>query len=78
MAEEYVCSRCGGRMDAGFLLDRRQYSSPQGTAQWVEGILEWSFWMGIKLKGRRRYEVVTFRCEACGYLESYARQLIKK
>ena len=78
MAEEYVCSRCGGRMDAGFLLDRRKYSSPQSTAQWVEGILEWSIWTGIKTKGREHYLVVTFRCEGCGYLESYARQQIKR
>jgi ribosomal protein L37E len=28
--------------------------------------------MGLKLAGRERHAVVTYRCSACGYLESYA------
>jgi hypothetical protein len=78
MAEEYTCSRCGGQMEQGFLLDRARNGSPQNTAEWIEGIPERSIWTGIKTKGREHYLVVTFRCEGCGYLESYARQQIKR
>jgi hypothetical protein len=77
MAEEFTCERCGGRMEQGFLLDRGQSGSPQNTAEWVEGVPERSIWRGIKTKGREHYLVVTFRCEGCGRLDSYARQLIK-
>jgi hypothetical protein len=28
--------------------------------------------MGLNLAGRERHAVVTYRCSACGYLESYA------
>ncbi|MBV8855530.1 MAG: hypothetical protein JOZ02_01095 [Acidobacteria bacterium] len=76
MSEEHKCSRCGGRMEAGFLLDRRNHGTPQATAGWVEGTPEWSIW-GIKTKGRERYRVETYRCEGCGYLESYAREPYK-
>jgi hypothetical protein len=77
MEAELVCSRCGGRMEAGFLLDRGQYGVPQKTAEWVEGAPERSIWTGIKTKGREHYRVLTYRCEACGYLDSYAREPIK-
>jgi hypothetical protein len=39
----------------------------------VEGLPERSFWKGLSLKNRRVLMVVSFRCESCGYLESYAR-----
>jgi dienelactone hydrolase len=41
----------------------------------VEGRPEASIWTGLKIKGKRRIPVRTFRCEACGYLESYAASL---
>jgi hypothetical protein len=41
----------------------------------VEGRPEASIWTGLKIKGKRRIPVWTFRCEACGYLESYAASL---
>jgi uncharacterized Fe-S cluster-containing MiaB family protein len=62
-------------MEAGFLLDRGQYGVPQTTAEWVEGTPERSIWTGIKTKGREHYRVETYRCEVCGYLDSYAREL---
>jgi hypothetical protein len=77
MSEELVCSRCGGRMEAGFMLDRGHYGVPQATAEWVEGEPERSIWTGIKTKGREHYRVETYRCEGCGRLDSYARELLK-
>jgi hypothetical protein len=57
-------------MEAGFVLDQ-MYGEMAQTA-WIEGAPERSFWTGVKLKGRERLPVSTFRCPACGYLESYA------
>jgi hypothetical protein len=39
---------------------------------WIDGAPEPSFWSGLKLKGHQRLPVTTYRCSACGYLESYA------
>ena len=29
-------------------------------------------WTGLKLRGKAKQDVVTYRCKRCGYLESYA------
>ncbi|MCD7111340.1 hypothetical protein LRX75_20075 [Rhizobium sp. DKSPLA3] len=39
---------------------------------WVSGKPVKSYLSGLNLKGKVVYEVVTFRCSACGYLDSYA------
>jgi hypothetical protein len=57
-------------MQPGFVLDVTHGGSTQSS--WIEGAPEWSTWTGLKLKGRTRLRVTTFRCPACGYLESYA------
>ena len=58
-------------MQSGFVIDKVGQSSVQAP-EWAEGVPERSFWMGLKLAGRERHAVVTHRCSACGYLESYA------
>ena len=42
--------------------------------QWVEGEPETSLWMGggLKLRGKDKLDITTYRCRRCGYLESYA------
>jgi hypothetical protein len=63
-------------MDSGFVLDKIGHDSSSASApEWAEGVPERSFWMGLKLAGRERHAVVTYRCSACGYLESYAPSL---
>ena len=57
-------------MEPGFLVDR-SYATNEAP-EWVEGSVETSFWTGVKLKGRERRPVTTYRCVRCGYLESYA------
>jgi len=57
-------------MESGFLLDVARGAYLQAT--WVEGRPEAAIWSGLKIKGKRRIPVRTFRCEQCGYLESYA------
>jgi len=71
MGAELACLRCGGAMERGFVADKADYSVPE-TQKWVEGAPERSFWWGLKLKDRSVIPVSTYRCERCGYLESYA------
>jgi hypothetical protein len=58
-------------MDEGFILD--QMHGGQTQAHWVEGAPQYSFWTGLKVRGKERRKVVTFCCPKCGFLESYAR-----
>ena len=64
------CPQCGRRMERGFVVDAAGAAFVQ--PHWVAGIPEWSRWSGLKLKGNPRLPVVTFRCPACGRLESVA------
>jgi hypothetical protein len=43
------------------------------VSTWVEGAPEKSFWHGANVPADKRVPVGTFRCSACGFLESYAR-----
>ena len=71
MSAPSECLRCKSTMSVGLVLDRADYNV--GTVQqWVAGLPERSFWTGIKTKGHESYKVLTYRCEKCGYLESYA------
>jgi hypothetical protein len=68
----FTCTKCGSEMDAGFVLDKAVGESYAAAPEWAEGVPERSFWTGIKMRGRERHPVVTYRCVACGYLESFA------
>jgi len=70
MRQSKECSKCGGRMTDGFLLDTTHGGYQVG--KWVEGAPQKSFWVGLKLRGSKQVEITTWRCERCGYLESYA------
>jgi hypothetical protein len=67
------CPKCAGSMEAGFILDRA-HMNVLTVSQWLEGEPETSFWTGLKTKNRERYAVATYRCQRCGFLESYAKQ----
>lgn len=66
-----TCSKCGTKMEEGFILEKGSCDHPS-TNEWIEGKQERSFWFGLKLTNREHRNVKTFRCEECGYLESYA------
>lgn len=66
------CAKCGSNMDAGYVLDYIHGGMTQTT--WVEGAPIRSFWTGLKIRGRRKLGITTWRCTNCGYLESYARE----
>lgn len=59
-------------MEIGFQLDHG-HANARMVADWVEGKPERSFWQGLKTKDRQVLDIEVYRCERCGYLESYAR-----
>lgn len=63
-------------MSEGFVLDRG-HANAASLQKWVEGEPERSIWTGLKTKGRDAYAVSTWRCDRCGYLESYATETTK-
>jgi len=67
-----ACPKCGGAMEAGFILDKGIPTGSVSSSEWVDGTPEPSIWTGLKLRGRERHPVTTYRCTACGFLESYA------
>ena len=57
-------------MEPGFLVD--QAHAHVAKPEWAEGEPAYSHWFGMKMRGRQRYIVRTYRCTKCGFLESYA------
>lgn len=73
MSNRAECPKCAGQMEEGFILDRG-YGN-QEPSDWVEGAPQLSFWHGgVKVSDKRQYEVRSYRCKECGFLESYARE----
>lgn len=66
----HECSKCSSDMEEGFLLEMGDVGvlSPE---TWVAGKPDKGIF-GLKLRGKRVHEVVTYRCISCGYLDSYA------
>ena len=64
------CSKCGGDMEEGFVVDRAQSGS--GVMTWVAGAPERGPLGGVKILSKTSYVTRTFRCVKCGFLESYA------
>ena len=64
------CPKCKAKMELGFMPD----STPGGVlaTKWVAGDPTRN-WLGdITIKGKTLVPIVTYRCQTCGYLESYA------
>ncbi len=57
-------------MAEGFALD--QTYGGAGPSSWHPGPIVKGFWTGVKFKRKRLLEIVAWRCERCGFLESYA------
>jgi hypothetical protein len=74
MVQPMTCPKCAGHMESGFMLDR----APGGAnlqSKWLEGPPTPSFFLPggrVKMQGREPVPVTTFRCDGCGYLESFA------
>jgi hypothetical protein len=70
-ATTHACPKCAAPMEAGFILDKID-DSRASAPEWVEGGPERAFWTGLNTEGRARISIITYRCERCGFLESYA------
>lgn len=57
-------------MEPGFIVDEGY--GTRTVAKWVGGKPEKSIWTGLKLRGKEKLDITSFRCRRCGYLESYA------
>jgi hypothetical protein len=68
-----ICSKCGGQMEEGFLLDHTHGANLVGC--WVKGPPQEALLGGVKTWRKERRWLKTFRCVGCGFLESYAREL---
>ncbi len=67
------CPRRQGEMEEGFIAN----APVELTEFWVEGEADaklWTFRGRKEWKQRRKYEIETYRCIRCGYIESYARK----
>jgi ribosomal protein L37E len=73
MAHEQAstCLRCGGPTEPGMLVDHG-YGIIYPLA-WVAGAPRWSRWFGLRLAGRPKLPVVTYRCTRCGRTESFVK-----
>ena len=73
MAAEHrslTCPRCSGQMEPGYIVDEGY--GTRTVAKWVAGEPERSMWTGLKMRGKEKLDVASYRCRRCGYLESYA------
>ena len=71
MAQSKQCPRCGGTMVEGFIVDQA-HGGAATVPVWVEGAPQRSVWTGVRLRGKSRLDVATWRCRSCGLLEQYA------
>ncbi len=62
------CPKCNGEMQQGFVADTRPVDA--FVSYWTAGHPRRGFF-GLKLPNRT--PIATFRCQACGFLESYAK-----
>ena len=66
------CPKCGGSMSEGFVVDHGDYGSAH-VSTYQAGEPRKSIWTGLKQNKEEQFEIVTLRCNRCGYLENYAR-----
>ncbi len=68
MPDSLSCLKCEGVMEAGFIPN-----PTRGQMAWFKGEPPKTYRESFMF-GRQALMVVTHRCSACGYLESYAMQ----
>ena len=65
------CPKCNGEMMQGYIVDHLH--GGVRVSSWIEGAPKKSIWFGLESPEERPLPIGTFRCSACGFLESYAR-----
>jgi ribosomal protein S27AE len=71
-SQRATCPKCNDKMEEGFVADRGD-SNAVSPSQWVQGQPERTFLLGTKTRGKVQFQIATYRCQRCGYLESYAK-----
>ncbi|CAN5609941.1 hypothetical protein BH10PLA1_BH10PLA1_05390 [soil metagenome] len=72
----YQCPKCGGDMIAGYCIDGIQGGAVQ--TRWAKGqplrnrFFRWAA-STLNLKNVLMFDVTSFACSTCGYLESFLR-----
>ena len=64
------CPKCGGVMQEGFVLDAGY--GVNFVSRWMPGRPQNSWLTGIKVPAKDQRPISAYRCDRCGYLESYA------
>jgi hypothetical protein len=73
MTQPMTCTKCGGSMELGFMVEHGHGASDH-QVRWVEGEPTLRvFFHSLKLGDRKPISVTTYRCDRCGYLESFAK-----
>ena len=72
------CPRCGGGLEFGHIVDHVHVTSSlerSVQARWTAGAVKKAPWRSEEIPQPVQYlQVDTYRCKACGYLESYANE----
>ena len=63
------CSKCGQEMREGYVPEMS--ANHTGRSRWIADPPSVGF-LGLNTRGKEIYEIRTFRCPGCGYLESFA------
>ncbi|MFT3893364.1 MAG: PF20097 family protein [Anaerolineales bacterium] len=71
MLNTIVCNECGGDMQKGYVPDYMHLDTPTQPS-WIEGNFEQNLFGFLKLRGKKRYQIVAYRCEQCGLIKFYA------
>ena len=59
-------------MDEGFVVAYTPVGSSKDS-WWAEGEPGPRSWHGVKMRGRKKFGIVAYRCPKCGLLVHYAR-----
>jgi hypothetical protein len=70
MQQQNACPKCRATMQPGYVVDYT-YGGVL-VSSWIEGIPEKGWFGGLRVWRKRKVPITTYRCPACGYLESYA------
>lgn len=65
------CPVCRVNMEEGHVLDRKEGNRLDRTS-WTEGAPEKGGIYGYRVRGKRQYATVTWRCPRCGWLLWFA------
>jgi len=78
MSDKIECPKCGGQMAQGFIPLLGDAGALSGAVlPWVAGAPETGRFLGmavgLNVKDKEVVPIGVFRCEACGFIEAYAR-----